>query len=117
MSDNQNEDVLEMLDELTSLKQRADLLGLSYHPSIGLEKLREKVNAALSSQEETKPEEIAQEPLAETNEQKRRRHLAGIDHRHADAPLLEQVRPADEKQQVASKNQDDDPERQAPDGK
>ena len=73
MSDNQNEDVLEMPDELTSLKQRADLLGLSYHPSIGLEKLREKVNAALASQEETKPEEIAQEPLAETNEQKRRR--------------------------------------------
>jgi hypothetical protein len=33
-------------DELTTLKARADLLGVSYHPSIGLEKLREKVNAA-----------------------------------------------------------------------
>ena len=73
MSDNQNEDVLEMPDELTSLKQRADLMGLSYHPSIGLEKLREKVNAALASQEETKPEEGTPEPLTETNEQKRRR--------------------------------------------
>ena len=66
MSDNQNEDVLEMPDELTSLKQRADLLGLSYHPSIGLEKLRDKVNAALSSQEESKPEEVNQEPVSET---------------------------------------------------
>ena len=73
MSDNQNEDVLEMPDELTSLKQRADLLGLSYHPSIGLEKLRDKVNAALSAQEETKPEEVAQDPVTETLDQKRRR--------------------------------------------
>ena len=73
MSDNQNEDVLEMPDELTSLKQRADLLGLSYHPSIGLEKLRDKVNAALSVQEETKPEEVAQEPVTETKDQKLRR--------------------------------------------
>ena len=73
MSDNQNEDVLEMPDELTSLKQRADLLGLSYHPSIGLEKLREKVNATLASPEETKPEEVAQDPVTETLDQKRRR--------------------------------------------
>ena len=33
-------------DELTSLKARATMLGLTFHPSIGLEKLREKVNAA-----------------------------------------------------------------------
>ena len=69
MSDNQNEDVLEMPDELTSLKQRADLLGLSYHPSIGLEKLRDKIIAALSAQEETKPEEVAQNPVTETLDQ------------------------------------------------
>lgn len=31
-------------DELTTLKARADQLGLSYHPSIGLSKLRDKVN-------------------------------------------------------------------------
>lgn len=36
-------------DELTSLKARADLLGITYHPSIGLEKLRDKVNAAVTS--------------------------------------------------------------------
>lgn len=34
-------------DELTSLKQRADLMGISYHPSIGVDKLREKVNAVI----------------------------------------------------------------------
>ena len=73
MSDNQNENFLEMPDELILLKQRADLLGLSYHPSIGLEKLRDKVNAALSAQEETKPEEVAQDPVTETLDQKLRR--------------------------------------------
>lgn len=35
-------------DELATLKARADLLGISYHPSIKLEKLREKINAATS---------------------------------------------------------------------
>lgn len=34
-------------DELTSLKSRADLMGLTYHPSIGLEKLRDKINATI----------------------------------------------------------------------
>lgn len=36
-------------DELASLKARADMLGIQYHPSIGLEKLKEKVNAAVSA--------------------------------------------------------------------
>lgn len=35
-------------DELTSLKARADMLGIQYHPSIGLEKLRDKVAEALA---------------------------------------------------------------------
>jgi hypothetical protein len=35
-------------DELTVLKERADRLGVAYHPSIGLEKLREKVNAVMA---------------------------------------------------------------------
>lgn len=34
-------------DELAALKARADMMGISYHPSIGLEKLRQKVNAAV----------------------------------------------------------------------
>lgn len=44
MSDD-NEEVL-VQDEMTTLKARAQLLGITFHPSIGLEKLREKVNAA-----------------------------------------------------------------------
>jgi len=36
-------------DLLATLKQRADRMGISYHPSIGVEKLREKINAALGS--------------------------------------------------------------------
>lgn len=36
-------------DELSVLKARATQIGLQFHPSIGLEKLREKVAAALAS--------------------------------------------------------------------
>ena len=39
MSEIQSDD-LPVPDELTSLKQRADMLGITYHPSIGLDKLR-----------------------------------------------------------------------------
>ena len=35
--------------ELDALKLRADQLGIKYHPTIGVEKLREKVNEALAS--------------------------------------------------------------------
>lgn len=47
---NTNEDnaAASLPDELTSLKERADFLGVTYHPSIGLEKLREKVNAVMN---------------------------------------------------------------------
>lgn len=47
MSDIDNDETLAQ-DELTALKARADLMNISYHPSIGLEKLREKVNAAVA---------------------------------------------------------------------
>ena len=39
---------LPVVDELTALKERAELMGVKFHPSISLEKLREKVNAAIS---------------------------------------------------------------------
>lgn len=52
MSDD-NETTLPPQDELTTLKARADLLGVTYHPSIGLDKLREKVSAALSGEAPT----------------------------------------------------------------
>ena len=51
MSEIQSEE-LNVPDELTTLKARADALGVGYHPSIGLEKLKEKVNAALAPKEE-----------------------------------------------------------------
>ena len=41
-------------DELGTLKARADMLGVKYHPSISLEKLREKITASLEN--ETKNE-------------------------------------------------------------
>lgn len=46
-------------DELAVLKARADLLGIKYHPSISLEKLREKVNASITPDE---PEETPTDP-------------------------------------------------------
>lgn len=41
-----------MVDELTTLKARADMIGVKYHPSISLEKLRDKVNAAIEPNKE-----------------------------------------------------------------
>jgi hypothetical protein len=63
-------------DELTTLKARADLLGVTYHPSIGLEKLREKVAAAQAGEPEVKPvapAAVAEDPVEETLAQKRKR--------------------------------------------
>lgn len=52
MQDDLQNDDLSLPDELTALKTRADRLGISYHPSIGLEKLREKVNAKVEGASE-----------------------------------------------------------------
>jgi hypothetical protein len=49
---NQDTEIQTTQDELTALKARADMMGVSYHPSIGLEKLREKVNAAVAGKTE-----------------------------------------------------------------
>ena len=70
MSNETLEDDLIVPDELTSLKSRADLLGINYHPSIGVEKLREKIAAAMSDpagKPETKEDE--------TDGQKRQRQM------------------------------------------
>jgi len=45
-----------VVDEITQLKARADLLGVTFHPSIGVDKLREKVAAKLSG--EPQPVEV-----------------------------------------------------------
>lgn len=38
-------------DELTTLKSRADLLGIKYHPSIGVDKLRDKVLSKMNNED------------------------------------------------------------------
>lgn len=72
MSDTTDNDTQAIVqDELSALKARADMLGLTYHPSIGLEKLREKVNAALAPPaEETKEPQVA---AVETENQRNQR--------------------------------------------
>lgn len=46
---NPQDDLVQASDELASLKARADMLGIAYHPSIKVEKLREKVNTAMTT--------------------------------------------------------------------
>lgn len=61
-------DTISPADELATLKQRADLMGVKYHPSISVEKLREKVTAAMSkddgSEKDATPAEISGESEA-----------------------------------------------------
>jgi len=74
----ENENVGEVpeLDELAMLKKRADMMSINYHPSIGLDKLKEKINAALASEgasdviEEVPTLVVAGEPKKETQGQK-----------------------------------------------
>jgi hypothetical protein len=47
VEDLQNGNELPKVDELTTLKGRADVMGVKYHPSIGIDSLRAKINAAL----------------------------------------------------------------------
>lgn len=54
--------------ELETLKARADKLGIKYHPSIGVEKLREKVNEKLEGGESKE-----EAPANETSNAKRLR--------------------------------------------
>lgn len=56
--------------ELEGLKARASQLGISFHPSIGLDKLREKVTAALT---DDKPEAKKDEPKKESEFQRIKR--------------------------------------------
>jgi hypothetical protein len=65
MSEIDTEFDLEIPDELITLKERAILMGLSFHPSIGVDKLREKVAAASVV---AKPEVIAPVAIPENEE-------------------------------------------------
>ena len=79
MSDIDNDSDLPVQDELAALKARADMLGITYHPSIGLEKLREKVNAAVAntpapdeSTEDEPTEAVEEETLNQRRQRKRK---------------------------------------------
>lgn len=72
MSELDNE-TLPPQDELATLKARADLLGITYHPSIGLEKLRDKINAAIEDDEpEDEPAKVVA-PKPESDAARRQR--------------------------------------------
>jgi hypothetical protein len=76
MSETQDNEVQTQVtaqDELNALKSRADMMGISYHPSIGLEKLREKVNASLSGAAEKAEEPAVVDPSVETANQRNTR--------------------------------------------
>ena len=57
-------------DELSTLKARADLLGIQYHPSIGIDKLKEKLGAAMADKPK-EPEKVvvAVDPTKESEAQ------------------------------------------------
>lgn len=52
-------------DPLQTLKARADQMGIKYHPSISLDKLRAKVSAKLNDQPD--PDEVVETKPAEVN--------------------------------------------------
>lgn len=62
----ENEELNEAQDELSTLKARADLMGISYHPSIGVEKLRAKIADALISDAEDKEDPAVVQDTAKT---------------------------------------------------
>lgn len=73
MSDFEHDDDLQVPDELTTLKARADLLGVSYHPNIGVDKLREKVAAKLAEGDAPAADASSVAAAEETEGQRRKR--------------------------------------------
>ncbi len=51
--------------ELELLKERADKMGISYHPSIGVDKLRDKVNAAMEGKKVEDDEAPAEQKVVQ----------------------------------------------------
>ena len=74
IEDTQEDEVVVQESELDALKARANLLGVKFHPSISLEKLREKVNDAIAS-DKPAAEKTPEAPKAkeETVGEKRKR--------------------------------------------
>lgn len=65
-------------DELEALKQRADLMGVKYHPNTGVEKLKAKIENALNGEKQPEPEAAkpAGTSLASKKKQQREECLA-----------------------------------------
>lgn len=74
--ENTETNVVAPQDELAALKARADLLGIAYHPSIGLEKLRAKVNAAVAGDPSEDDNDTDLAPVAKETESQRRTRLS-----------------------------------------
>lgn len=73
MSDEtQTQETQESKSRLDSLKERADQMGISYHPSIGADKLSKKIEEALDGKS-TESEAPAEAPKAESENDRRRR--------------------------------------------
>jgi hypothetical protein len=68
-----NEGTIQTQDEMTLLKARATQMGIQFHPSIGVDKLREKIEAALSNKPSSDEAPVAEVAVKETLNQKRLR--------------------------------------------
>lgn len=73
MNDEVNQDTLDANAELASLKQRATLLGIKYSPNIGVDALRERVNAAVLSEQTSQEDEAAVGPVSKATREARLR--------------------------------------------
>lgn len=62
-------------DELSALKARADFLGVAYHPSIGVDKLRAKVAAHIEGKPDPDAKEAAPAPAVGEVENENTRRL------------------------------------------
>ncbi|MBZ6397058.1 MULTISPECIES: hypothetical protein [Pantoea] len=62
-----------MSQELEALKRKADTLGVTYSPNIGVETLRARINEKLEGSDET-AEAVAAEPVAAPSLNKAQRH-------------------------------------------
>lgn len=57
-------------EKLQALKTKADMLGITYHPSIGLDKLKEKVDAKMAEQPKEDPINAGHVPVLDKGESK-----------------------------------------------
>lgn len=65
-----------VVDQLAMLKTKADTLGVTYSPNIGVDALREKINAKMNGEPEKKEEaKASEEPREKTKMEIRQEHF------------------------------------------